>query len=75
MVSSHYLLRKTEAPSGLKQFLDQRVIPATIDGAACVDMALVNASQRIRQNPVMAIGLALGIGASLAFAFRHRRRA
>jgi hypothetical protein len=75
MVSSSYLLHKPAAPSGLKLFFDQRILPVTIDGAACLDMGIVGAARQLRRNPVLGVGLALGVGAFLVIAFRPRRSA
>jgi hypothetical protein len=75
MVSSSYLLRKPAAPSGLKQFFDQRILPAAIDGAACLDVGIASAGRELRRNPVLSLGLALGAGAFIAVAFRPRRGA
>jgi hypothetical protein len=75
MVSSSYLTRKPAAPSGLKQFFDRRILPAAIDGAACVDMGIAGAGRQLRRNPVLSLVLALGAGAFFAVAFRPRRDA
>ena len=75
MVSSSYLLRKPAAPSGFKQFFDQRILPAAIDGAACLDMGIAGAGRQLRRNPVLGLGLALAAGAFFAIAFRSRRGA
>ena len=75
MVSSSYLSRKPAAPSGLKQFFDRRILPAVIDGAACVDMGIAGAGRELRRNPVLSLGLALGVGTFIAIACRARRDA
>jgi hypothetical protein len=73
MISSSYLRPKAAAPPGLKQFFDQRIMPAAIDGAACLDLGIAGAGRQLRRNPGAGLGLMLGMGVFLAVAFRARR--
>lgn len=69
MVASSYLLRKPAAPTGLKQFLDRRIMPVAIDGAACLDMGIAGLRRQMRRNPGLGLGVALGVGVFLAAMF------
>jgi hypothetical protein len=77
MVSSAYLVRKPAPPSALKQFFDQRMMPAAIDGAACLDMGITKVTREFRRDPKIALGLALALalalGAVVAISLRSRR--
>jgi hypothetical protein len=73
MVSSAYLVRKPASPSELKRFFDQRIIPAAIDGAGCLDMGIAKVTREFRRNPKIGLGLALGLGALVAISFSSRR--
>jgi len=74
MVSSAYLVRKPAAPSELKRFFDQRIIPAAIDGAGCLDMGIANVTRQFRHNPKMGLGLALGALVTISLVSRRARR-
>jgi len=58
--------RKPAPPSALKRFFDQRIMPAAIDGAACLDMGLLKTAEHMRRNPAMALGVVTGMGVLLA---------
>jgi hypothetical protein len=73
MVSSSYLHRSPSPPSDLKRFFDQRIMPAAIDGAACLDMGLARTAEHMRRNPAMALAVAAGVGVLLAAWLRPRR--
>jgi hypothetical protein len=73
MVSSAYLVRKPASPSELKRFFDQRIIPAAIDGAGCVDMGIGRVVREFRRNPKIGLGLSLALGALVAISLRSRR--
>jgi hypothetical protein len=73
MVSSAYLVRKPAPPSALKRFFDQRMIPAAIDGAGCLDMGITKVTREFRRDPKIALGLTLALGAVVAISFRSRR--
>jgi len=72
MIRSSYLVRESAPPSDLKRFFDQRIMPATIDVAAFLDISLARTAGQMRRNPVMALGLAIGLGVLLA-AWRRPR--
>jgi hypothetical protein len=73
MINSSYLHRKPAPPSDLKRFFDQRIMPAAIDGAACLDMGLVKTGEQMRRNPAMALGLSAGMGVLLVAWLSPRR--
>jgi hypothetical protein len=73
MVGKSYLRRKPDPPSALKLFLDQRIMPMAIDGAASLETGLARASRHLQRNSAMSLGLALGMGVLLALAVRPRR--
>jgi hypothetical protein len=73
MISSSYLHRKPAPPSDLKRFFDQRIMPAAIDGAACLDMGLVKTGEQMRRNPAIALGLTAAMGVLLAAWLRPQR--
>ncbi len=73
MVSSSYLLAQPARPWPLKRFLDQRILPAAIDGAAQVDKGLVCAGRQIRAHPALFVGLLVAVGLVLAGTRAPRR--
>jgi hypothetical protein len=73
MVNSSYFNRKPPAPSALKRFFDQRVVPMAIDGAACLDIGFANAGRQVRRNPMLGVGVAVGVGILVAAALQPRR--
>lgn len=73
MVSSTYLVRKPASPSVLKRFFDQRIMPAAIDGAGCLDMGITKVTGEFRRDPKLSVGLALALGALLAIRLSSRR--
>ena len=75
MVDKSYLLAKPPAPSGLKVFLDQRALPVAIDAAGSVELGLDRTKIAVRENPAMAMVLALGFGWVLALLLAGRRAA
>jgi hypothetical protein len=73
MVSSAYLVRKPASPSELKRFFDQRIIPAAIDGAGCLDMGIAKVASEFRRRPKIGLGLSLALGALVAISLSSRR--
>jgi hypothetical protein len=71
MISSAYLVRKPASPSELKRFFDQRIIPAAIDAAGCLDMGIAKVTREIQRNPKIGLGLALGLALSVLVAISH----
>ena len=74
MVSSAYLVRKPASPSELKRFFDQRIIPAAIDGAGCLDMGIAKVTHAFRRNPKIGSGVALGLALGALVAISHNSR-
>jgi hypothetical protein len=72
MVATTYLERKPAGPSPLQRFFDQSIMPVAIDAAACLDIGAVKAGQQLRRNPMLGIGLLLGIGYLVGAASRRR---
>jgi hypothetical protein len=70
MVTSTYLLRRPAPPRRWKRFFDQRVMPITIDAAAFLDMGAVRASEQVRRNPVIILGVAVAVGCLIVGMFR-----
>lgn len=76
MVQAGYLLARKRAPSELRRFVNQQVIPTAIDGAAAMEAALEQLSVRTRRRPMTALGAAAGVGlvAGLLTGRRHLAR-
>jgi LPXTG-motif cell wall-anchored protein len=75
MVSVGYLIDNPGPPSGLKSFVNQRLMPPAIDAAGAVESAVYELSEYVRAQPntsLLAAG-ALGMVAG-ALVFRRSRR-
>ncbi|GAC1344335.1 MAG: hypothetical protein NVSMB18_21780 [Acetobacteraceae bacterium] len=66
MVDSSYVLDTPPPASPLKQQFDQVVIPAAINAVGAVEVALERVAAGVRQTPVMAACIALGVGFLIA---------
>ena len=64
MVDRSYLTGRSPPPGAAKLFLDQKLIPALIDAAGCVEQGVERTALLGRRAPLA--GLALGLGAGLA---------
>jgi hypothetical protein len=64
MVSVGYLIDKPAAPSALRRFVNQRVIPQAIDAAGVVESAAYELGEQVRRRP----GASLAVAALLGFA-------
>lgn len=77
MVSVSYMIDKPGAPSELRTYVNQRVIPAAIDAAGAVESAVYELGEKVRAQPATtlltagALGLVLG---AFVFSLNRRRR-
>ncbi len=62
MVTVAYMTKRPAAPSTLKRLFDQQVIPAGINAAGRVEVALARASERARRKPFTAVLAAMACG-------------
>jgi hypothetical protein len=75
MVTKAYVLEQPPGPSPAKRWVDQRLVPAMINGIAPVEGALNRVSQGSKRNPALALGAALACGYLLRLIFAPARRA
>lgn len=73
-VEPNYMLEKPSGPSRSKLFLDQTVVPALANAAGAVEGGMERAVIVARRNPVLAVGLATGLGLVVS-RWRARRHA
>jgi hypothetical protein len=73
MVDRSYMVKKPPPPSAVTQFVHQRAFPVAIDAAAAMEQALNRAAIAARGRPLIALGLALGIGGVMALLATRRR--
>jgi len=66
MVGATYLIDKRAGPSDLARIFHQRVLPPVIDAAAQVEAMLERTAQSARRTPLIALGIAFGIGFLMA---------
>jgi hypothetical protein len=62
MISHDYLLDKLPAPSQLRRFLTQRIVPGTVDATGWVEAGLEHISEGTKRQPAIGLGLAVGLG-------------
>jgi hypothetical protein len=62
MISHDYLLDKPPAPSQLRRFLTQRIVPSAADAAGYVEAGLEHISEGTKRQPAIGLGLAVGLG-------------
>ncbi len=74
MISRHYLLKKnSQRPAGLRLFVDQELIPATIDLAGNIETAIERVAVRVRHQPLLVLGAAFGLGVAASLLPLRRR--
>jgi hypothetical protein len=62
MVTVGYMIDNPGPPSGLKSFLNRRVIPPAIDAAGAVESAVYALAEQTRAQPKMSLGVAAALG-------------
>jgi len=72
MVTNSYMLARPRAPSPLKRYVDQQVIPAAIDAAATVEAGIERLAIRTRHHTASTLAIAFAIGLLLAAAITRR---
>ncbi len=73
MVGRSYLLEKPAPPSAGTRFVNQRALPAVIDGVAALEFGLNQAAIAARKNPLLALAAAAAFGGLLALLLGRRR--
>ncbi len=72
LIDRDYMLEKPSGPSTSKLFLDQTVVPALANTAGAVEGGVERVVVATRRNPLLAVGIVVGIGLALAMV-RPRR--
>jgi hypothetical protein len=62
MVDVGYLIDNPGPPSGLKSFVNQRVVPPAIDAAGAVESAFYELAEQVRERPATALMVAGALG-------------
>ena len=62
MVTKAYELDRPPPPSPLMQWVDRRLVPATLNAAAPVEGVLYRLSDRARRDPIVALLGAVALG-------------
>ena len=73
MVSPSYMTERRAPPGAAQLFLNQRLVPAAIDGLAGLEVVAERLAQRVRGSPAAAVVAAIGLGFLLALPRRRRR--
>lgn len=74
MNERHYLTGRDNGPGSFRRLVDQRMVPAAINGASSIEAVLEVAARRARAQPVAAFALALGAGFLVYHLTRSGRR-
>jgi hypothetical protein len=75
MVSVDYMIAKPPPPSALRRLFNQRAMPAAIDAATRVEDAVHTLGESTRQQPILALSLAVGAGVLLGAAWPRQSHA
>jgi hypothetical protein len=62
MVSENYLVQSSPAPSTVRRFFNQQIVPGAIDTVAYVESGVERIAQGTRRQPVMMLGVAMSAG-------------
>jgi hypothetical protein len=62
MVSENYLVKYSPAPSTVRRFFNQQIVPGAIDTVACLESGVERIAQGTRRQPVIMLGVAMGAG-------------
>jgi ElaB/YqjD/DUF883 family membrane-anchored ribosome-binding protein len=62
MVEVSYLIDRPGPPSGLKSFINQRMVPPAIDAAGAVESAVYELGEQVRAQPVASLAVAAALG-------------
>jgi hypothetical protein len=74
MVTKAYLLDKPAPPQAWQRFVDLTAMPLAIDAAGAMEGRLEALAVRARRSPLIALGLAFGLGCMIAAATGALRR-
>lgn len=72
MIASDYLCEQSAPPTPGARFLHQKAIPAAIDGLAAGEAVFEAAAQRIRNQTLIGVCVAFGIGFVLSMMVSRR---
>jgi ElaB/YqjD/DUF883 family membrane-anchored ribosome-binding protein len=62
MVAVGYMIDNPGPPSGLRSFINQRVVPPAIDAAGAVESAVYELSEQVRAQPATSLLAAAALG-------------
>ena len=71
-VHRDYMVHKPSGPSATKRFLDQRLVPLTVNAVGALEVGLYRVSDRMGIRPAV-ITTGLMVGASILLMSRWRR--
>ena len=73
MVRRSYMLEKPPGPAAVTRFLHWTAFPAAINGAGAAEGALARLAAMVRRAPFPVLGVAMAVGAGLAYRPARRR--